>query len=194
LIINLSVSLIITLIVLFLVNLTYGGYQRKLELMATTDNLTGAATRQVFDMIFEQALKMNIRRKESLSGIMLDIDHFKEVNDNFGHPAGDLILKELAGITLNQIRDTDTLFRWGGDEFFLLLPDCSLDQACKIAEKIRGSIEQKEFLYRNRSISVTCSFGVVDMRPGETIEESLKQIDDALYRAKKSGRNRVESL
>jgi diguanylate cyclase (GGDEF)-like protein len=193
LIINLTVSLIITFIVLFLVNLTYGGYQRKLELMATTDSLTGATNRQVFDMIFDQAVKINIRRKESLSAIMLDIDNFKDINDNFGHPAGDFVLKELSEIIISQIRVTDTLFRWGGDEFFLLLPDCDLEQAEKIAEKIRLSIKEKSIHYRNKSITLTSSFGVGMMRSGISKEESLKQIDDALYRAKKKGRNNVET-
>jgi diguanylate cyclase (GGDEF)-like protein len=161
--------------------------------MATTDSLTGATNRQVFDMIFDQAVKINIRRKESLSAIMLDIDNFKDINDNFGHPAGDFVLKELSEIIISQIRVTDTLFRWGGDEFFLLLPDCDLEQAEKIAEKIRLSIKEKSIHYRNKSITLTSSFGVGMMRSGISKEESLKQIDDALYRAKKKGRNNVET-
>ena len=190
--INLSVSLIITLIVLFLVNLTYGKYQRKLEEMATTDNLTGVANRQIFDLIFEQSLKVSVRRKEPLSAIMFDIDNFKSINDSFGHPAGDLVLRELINTVKTQIRDTDILCRWGGDEFLLILPDCNLDQAEHIAEKIRQKTEIRIFNYRRDSFSVTSSFGVTQMEQGDNQYVLIKKVDDALYRAKEKGKNRVE--
>ena len=192
--INIAISIIISLIVLLLANLTIGGYQKKLEEMATTDNLTGTTNRQVFDLVINQALRTTRRRKEPLSAIMFDIDNFKDVNDKYGHPAGDSVLKIFVDTVCSGIRDTDTICRWGGDEFLLLLPDCDLDQGTKIAEKIRKKVEGRLITYKEEDIAITTSLGVTQFRANDDKSTIVKRVDDALYQAKNKGRNRVEFL
>lgn len=190
---NLAVSLVVTAIVLFLVNLTIGRYQRRLEEMATTDKLTGAANRQAFDMLFAQAVRLAKRRGGKLSAIMLDIDHFKEVNDTHGHPTGDRVLKTVAHTVKTQIRDADMLFRWGGEEFLILLPDCDQAQAGQVAEKIRQTLAgKKDVAIGGQVIGVNASFGVAQLRENDTEVELIHRVDSALYAAKGKGRNRVE--
>ncbi len=190
---NLAVSLVVTVIVLFLVNLTIGGYQRRLEEMATTDKLTGAANRQLFDTLFDQAFKYANRQRGSLSAIMFDIDRFKQINDTYGHLDGDQVLKDLVQTAKAQIRDSDTLFRWGGEEFLVLLPDCGIKQAKNVAEKIRQAIEsRKGVAHGGRVISITASFGVTQFLDGDIRIDLVRRADRALYMAKGNGRNRVE--
>lgn len=190
---NLALSLVITVVVLVLVNLTIGRYQRKLEEMATTDKLTGVANRQVFDMLFNQAFKYAKRRGGPLSAIMLDLDHFKQVNDTYGHQAGDVVLKATAQTVKRLVRDSDIVCRWGGEEFFVLLPDCDQVQAVAVAEKIRNTLEtQKGVSYGAQSISVTASFGVAELLPGDAKVDLIRRVDNALYIAKEKGRNSVE--
>lgn len=191
---NLGISLVITLIALLLVYLVISGYQKKLETMATTDKLTGAANRQAFDMLFEQALKGVRRNKTPLSAVMFDIDHFKEVNDTFGHTTGDTCLKCVAGIARSRIREMDILFRWGGEEFLILLADCSLDQAAKIADDIRVSLTRcKEVAHHGRNVTVSASFGVAQLADSDVSTDLIRRADQALYSAKERGRNRVET-
>ncbi len=189
---NLAVSLAITIIILFLVNLTIGGYQRRLEAMATTDKLTGVANRQVFGMLFDHAHRTSKRRGGQLSAIMLDIDHFKQVNDTYGHPTGDVMLKALAQTVKGQIRQSDILFRWGGEEFLLLLPECDLEQATRVAEKIRQAIESRSVTFGGQTISITASLGVAQHLDGDAEADLVRRTDEALFAAKKNGRNRVE--
>lgn len=190
---NLALSLVITVVVLVLVNLTIGRYQRKLEEMATTDKLTGVANRQVFDMLFNQAFKYSKRRGGPLSAIMLDLDHFKQVNDTYGHPAGDVVLKATAQTVKRLIRDSDIVCRWGGEEFFVLLPDCDQVQAVAVAEKIRHTLEtQKGVSFGAQTISITASFGVAELLPGDSKVDLIRRVDNALYIAKEKGRNSVE--
>lgn len=190
---NLAISFVITGIVLFLAYLTIASYQRRLEEMATTDKLTGTANRQIFDLLFDQALKYSNRRGVQLSMIMFDIDRFKQVNDTYGHPVGDMILKAIARVAKSHIRDSDILFRWGGEEFLVILADCDIQQAKKVAEKIRRAIEnEKSVTHHNRPISVTASFGVVRSLAGDDKVDLIRRVDEALYAAKKNGRNRIE--
>jgi diguanylate cyclase (GGDEF)-like protein len=190
---NLAVSLVVTLIVLLLANLTIGGYQRRLEEMATTDKLTGAANRQIFDMLFDQAFKYAKRQGGKLSAIMFDVDRFKQINDTYGHTDGDLVLKDLVKTAKGQIRDSDTLCRWGGEEFLVLLPDCDIEQAGNVAEKMRQAIEShKSVAHDGRIISITASFGVAQLLDEDVDMDLVRRADSALYRAKENGRNRVE--
>jgi diguanylate cyclase (GGDEF)-like protein len=119
---------------------------------------------------------------------MFDIDHFKSINDNFGHDAGDQILVNITGLVLREIRDTDVLARWGGEEFILLLPHTDGVTAAEAAERIRRSLEKFDFQHVAK---VTASFGVTEYRPGEGSDTLLKRVDTALYAAKDQGRNRV---
>lgn len=190
---NLVTSVIITLMVLFIANLTIGGYQRRIEKMATTDKLTGAASRQIFDMLFNQANKYSRRQGGNLSAIMFDIDRFKSVNDHYGHPTGDLVLKTVVQMAKSQIRASDIICRWGGEEFMVLTPDCDREQARQVAEKLRQAIaDQVRVPSGSRTIAITASFGVGQLKDKETWDDLVKRIDTALYAAKANGRNRVE--
>ncbi|MCW9036265.1 MAG: sensor domain-containing diguanylate cyclase [Rhodospirillales bacterium] len=189
---NLLISLFITGIVLLLANLTISSYQNRLEEMATTDQLTGIANRHMFDMLFGHALKSAKRHEGPISAIILDIDHFKYVNDTYGHAAGDAVIQRVVGAAKEQIRESYTICRWGGEEFLLLLPDCNLDHALKLAENIRDAILKLVVNFEDKDISVTASLGVTLYRDEESQIELLKRADSALYEAKKSGRNRVE--
>lgn len=193
LMVNLALSLVVTAFIMLLANLTIGGYQRRLEEMATRDKLTGTANRQVFDMLFDQCAKQAKRQSTPLSAIMFDIDRFKKINDTYGHATGDLILKTVARTAKRHIRDSDVLCRWGGEEFLILLTDCNLEQAHTVAEKIRQNIETDKSVVQNgQKTSVTASFGVIQLWEDETVSDFTKRVDGALYAAKDNGRNRTE--
>ncbi len=122
--------------------------------------------------------------------IMLDIDHFKEVNDAFGHAAGDHVLVEAAGLLRRNLRGHDLCARWGGEEFLILLPDTDQIQAEAVAEKLRGLIAHQPIIHQGHSIAVTLSLGVAAYRPGRNADDCIQAADDALYIAKRAGRNR----
>jgi diguanylate cyclase (GGDEF)-like protein len=160
--------------------------------MATTDKLTGAASRQVFDIIFDRAVKAAERRTRPLSMINIDIDHFKAINDSYGHQGGDVVIQTVADLIRRNIREADTLCRWGGEEFLLLLDDCSLDDANTRAETIRQAIRDNSIQFGRDQISVTISLGVAQHRPGEALLALISRSDAALYAAKQEGRDRVK--
>lgn len=189
--INIAVSLAISFCVLLVVHFTLRGYQRRLELMATKDKLTGATSRQVFDWIFERAQKTAIRKDWPLSMILLDIDHFKAVNDQYGHQVGDLVLKSVSRLIRKKVRDTDTLCRWGGEEFLLLLENCDQDHAARIAESVREAISQHQIRIKDKTINVTISIGVAEYGLGESMNNLIERCDQAMYESKSKGRNRI---
>lgn len=191
-ILSLSLSLALTLIVLLLASVILGRYQKYLEVMATTDKLTGAVNRHAFEMVFSQALKLVKRRAQQISVVMIDVDHFKAVNDVHGHQAGDLVLIELVNAVQDRVRETDTFCRWGGEEFLLLLPDCDLQQASNMAEAIRTTVLARSIVFADKEINITVSCGVAEAMEGETEESLIQRTDAALYQAKSLGRNRVE--
>lgn len=190
--INLTLSLVITFIVLVLANFTISKYQQRLVIMATKDKLTGIDNRHAFDPAFQHAIKNAIRYKEPLSVVLIDLDHFKVINDKYGHIIGDKVLKNVASILKNNLRDSDLLCRWGGEEFMLLLPKCDLETATLLAEKIRLKIEQEIMFTEEQSIAITASFGVCQHTIDESQHAIFNRVDKALYSAKKLGRNRVE--
>jgi len=124
--------------------------------------------------------------------MMCDLDHFKQVNDAYGHQAGDLVLQAVAETARECIRETDLVCRWGGEEFLFLLPDCGGEKALELAEKIRLAVENRPVTYGRDEIRVTVSLGVAELRPGERQGDLVKRSDVALYAAKAAGRNRVE--
>lgn len=193
LIVNILVSLTITVLVMLIAWLTLSGYQRRLEQMATTDKLTGAANRQVFDLIFDRAVKIAERRSKPVSMINIDIDHFKSVNDTYGHQGGDAVIQAVADLIRRNIREADTLCRWGGEEFLLLLDDCALDDAGHRAEIIRQAVAGTRINYGRDKIAVTISLGVAQHRPGETLLALISRADGALYAAKQAGRDQVRN-
>lgn len=188
---NLALSLIVTIGILFISNMTLGRYQRKLEIMASTDKLTGAANRQVFEEYFKQALTKAESTQSPISILLLDIDHFKKVNDSYGHSIGDLVLKTITNILRGQLKDDDILCRWGGEEFLILLPDMDLTLAAELAEQIRHLIYQREIKVNGLHISITVSMGVAEYQAHEPAEDLIKRTDLALYQAKEAGRNQV---
>ncbi|SDU21328.1 sensor domain-containing diguanylate cyclase [Desulfobacula phenolica] len=192
LLINLAICALITSVVLVLTNLTISSYQGRLEKMATIDKLTGIYNRQAFDMIFHQLLQ-DIQRKDfTLSIILFDIDRFKNVNDQFGHLAGDAVIKNIVKISNAAIRRSDVLCRWGGEEFLILLKKCSLDDAYTISEKIRNTVAKTSTVYEDKKIIATISLGVGQYRPFEKEDIFLSRVDKLLYKAKQNGRNRSE--
>jgi len=160
----------------------------ELKELATTDELTGLANRHSLESLIVSEMERSTRYREALSLIIFDIDHFKRVNDTHGHQTGDVVLKRLATITGQLIREPDTLFRWGGEEFLILAPHTDLPGAVVLSEKLRLAIAADPF---EGAVPVTASFGAAEWRAGDSRELWFKQADQALYRAKNSGRDRV---
>ncbi|HEX3017025.1 MAG TPA: GGDEF domain-containing protein [Caproicibacter sp.] len=163
---------------------------KELKRVSGIDKLTQINNRLKLDEILQYELSRSARYGTDLSVLILDIDHFKEVNDNFGHLAGDLVLTELAGILKFCVRESDTVGRWGGEEFLVILPQTSLESALTVAEKIRASVEKMEIPDVEH---ITCSIGAASFHEGDDSNNLLSHADMALYHAKSGGRNRVES-
>jgi diguanylate cyclase (GGDEF)-like protein len=158
------------------------------ERMALTDKLTGLANRRGIERAIYQELLRLRRYQTPISFILFDIDHFKTINDLHGHSVGDEVLRQVASAMTGAVRETDTIARWGGEEFLVALPETPYSGALVCAEKIRSSVER---LGNTVGIDVTISGGVYQPGPGESVSELLARADERLYQAKKSGRNRV---
>lgn len=166
---------------------------RALHAASQTDPLTELPNRRHMVDRLEAELCRIGRNGDGSGGfalIMLDIDHFKEVNDAFGHAAGDHVLVEAAGLLRRNLRGHDLCARWGGEEFLILLPDTDQIQAEAVAEKLRGLIAHQPIAHQGHSIAITLSLGVAAYRPGRTADDCIQAADDALYIAKRAGRNR----
>ena len=159
--------------------------------LSMKDPLTGIFNRKKFDEEIAREIQRAQRYGHPLSMMIFDIDHFKDVNDNYGHQVGDYVLQELARVAKEHIRQSDLFVRYGGEEFIILLPETMLDGAVQSAQKLRKMIAQAPMEHVMR---ITCSFGVTLYRPGEEAQQFLKRADDALYEAKNNGRDRVEVL
>jgi diguanylate cyclase (GGDEF)-like protein len=162
---------------------------RDLRFKASTDPLTGLYNRLKFDEALAGAMTRAKRYGTPLSLMLYDIDHFKLVNDSYGHQAGDGVLVRLSQIVSLDIRHSDLLARWGGEEFVILAPDSDGEMARLAAEKLRSTIERATF---DEAGSITCSFGVAQYAEGDSAESLMARADRALYQAKMNGRNRVE--
>ncbi len=166
---------------------------QKLKNESSKDYLTGLDNVRQFDLILNELVMKEYKTKKSISFLMIDIDFFKNVNDTYGHVQGDTILKELGLILINYCKPKDHVFRNGGEEFSLLLSNCSNTEALSIAEKIRSQVEQRTFhLLTGEQIKITISIGVSTYP--ETVKDLSKlheKADNALYEAKRSGRNKV---
>jgi len=165
-----------------------GRRNKTLEEFATSDQLTGLNNRRSLDAKLDAEMERSNRYHEALSIIMFDIDHFKNVNDTWGHAVGDDVLKQMSSIASALVRGPDDLFRWGGEEFLIVAPHTDLQGAIVLAEKLRLAIESDTFPTVG---TLTASFGVAELRPAEDREEWFKRVDQALYRSKNNGRNRV---
>jgi len=158
---------------------------------ALQDPLTGIANRAAFDETFQREVEMAKRHAHPLSLINLDIDHFKNINDTYGHAAGDCVLKEITTVMTQCIRNTDMLFRIGGEEFVIILRNTETEGAILLAERIRESTEKINIKYRENDINTTISAGIATYNDRLDAAELLAISDKALYEAKAKGRNRI---
>ena len=168
-------------------------YYDEIFKLTTTDGLTQIFNKRYFTEQLKREVGRSLRHKRELSLVIFDIDHFKLINDNYGHLAGDFVLKQLAHAVSKNIRGSeDILARYGGEEFCVLLPETNIQNAVKLAEKLRILIEKAEFIFENTKISLTVSLGVATFDPSyKNSEAFIKAADTKLYEAKRSGRNRV---
>ncbi len=163
----------------------------RLETLSTTDALTGLPNRKGLLQGFELFLARYRRHGRPFSVLMLDIDHFKRVNDRHGHLAGDQVLREVAQTLVREMRQVDLVGRFGGEEFMLLLDETPQETALLVAERIRHAIAANPPVFNGRVIEVTASLGVAEVAPGEGFEAVVQKADEALYLAKQQGRNRT---
>lgn len=170
--------------------------EKELEKFATTDPLTGAKNRRAFLDLFKKELKRSKRYGHNFALLMMDIDHFKKVNDTFGHDIGDKTLKLLVAKAHSVLRDTDIFGRWGGEEFIILLPETGLPYASSAAERLRGALAKSELMTNDgANINFTVSIGFTVVEDKDLLmEDIIQKADKALYMAKKQGRNRVVFL
>jgi diguanylate cyclase (GGDEF)-like protein len=166
-------------------------YHETIYKMTIIDGLTGANNKRFLLESLEREIPRARRHQRPLSLGMFDIDHFKLVNDNFGHLAGDYVLKELANLVRTRLRPDDILARYGGEEFCIALPETGREGAVKISEDVRGLVEKHRFVFEGESIPVTVSIGVAQLEERADVLQFLKAADEKLYEAKRGGRNKV---
>jgi diguanylate cyclase (GGDEF)-like protein len=156
--------------------------------LATKDSLTEIHNRHMFAELFAKELSMLKRHATKLALVMIDLDHFKRINDTYGHNIGDFVLKHFACLVSSSVREADMFARWGGEEFVLLLRNAGCDEAYGVGEKIRSLIEAQDF---DGAGQVTCSIGITEVSPEDTIQSAIERADSAMYAAKDAGRNRT---
>ena len=162
----------------------------ELKHMSRVDGLTGLYNRRYWQERFDAIYKLSKRRETNVTAVMLDIDHFKKVNDTYGHQAGDKVIKTLAKLIQQCIRETDLAGRYGGEEFSLVLPDANAQQAMQVAERIRLAVQGTQVQHDEHTITFTVSLGLAPFcSDNPTARAWLEQADQALYDAKASGRN-----
>ena len=162
--------------------------QERIEEQATHDALTKIYNRYGINTVLSSKIHEYMRYGEIFSIVFFDIDHFKKVNDTYGHDIGDFVLQNITRIVGSNIRESDIFGRWGGEEFIVILPKTPLNEAVRVANKLRKSIESEHFGIERK---ITCSFGVTEIREDDTASTLLKRVDEYLYKAKNTGRNRV---
>lgn len=162
--------------------------------LSNTDHLTGLFNRRYLMEALDKEVQRSSRKGGSLSLLLLDIDHFKQVNDTYGHLQGDAVLQKVAQQLQKELRTYDIAARYGGEEFIAVLPDATMKEAAFVAERIRASVQASRFNGALAPLNLTVSLGVAlyTLNDGTTIDTFIKRADDALYRAKANGRNRVE--
>lgn len=160
-----------------------------LSSLATTDKLTGLYNRHGFMAIVAQEVDAREQRTEALSILVLDVDLFKEVNDQYGHQCGDYVLSKLAKVMRAVLRKHEMIARWGGDEFIVLLPDTDTIELAALAERLRLEVAETVFNFKNNHISISVSIGGTTYQPGDSFESLASRADRALYKGKHAGRN-----
>jgi diguanylate cyclase len=160
---------------------------------AQTDALTGIPNRLAYEQRLEQEVARWKRFSTPLVLLIWDIDRFKDVNDTFGHQAGDKVLRTIARALEGSIRETDFIARYGGEEFVHLMTGTALDECLVVADKLRAMIESTGFHFRDKAVVVTASCGLAQLRDGDSTESWFERADQALYQAKQAGRNRCDA-
>ncbi|WP_304546396.1 sensor domain-containing diguanylate cyclase [Sulfurimonas microaerophilic] len=191
---NLTISLLFTFVVAVVILITIKNYNHRLSFMAEHDALTELYNRRFFEDRMEHFYQLSKRTKEPLSLLFLDLDNFKQINDKLGHHTGDKVLKRIAEILKLYIRQTDIVSRWGGEEFIIGLINTNAENANTIAEKLRSMIEGDLMLQQLVQYNVTASFGVTQCKEDESLEHTIARVDNAMYEAKKEGKNKVSSI
>lgn len=166
------------------------GLNEQLESLSQTDGLTQLHNRRHWQICMEREFERNARYQDDATLVMFDIDHFKQVNDKYGHPAGDKVIQHIAHLLKQSLRETDCAGRYGGEEFAVVLPKTTADEALHFTERLRKKIEGSEITFENRIIKVTVSLGINDIK--NSVDNSsnwLTGADKALYEAKQNGRN-----
>jgi diguanylate cyclase (GGDEF)-like protein len=188
---NLAIGTLATALVLGLTFLTINQYQKRLEDLATVDTLTQTNTRAIGESLLDQARNESIRGQRAFALVLFDFDNFKIVNDTYGHNSGDIVLKDGLGLVKSTVRAVDSVVRWGGEEFLIILKNTTLEEATAVAEKIRVKIANHVFQLEKETLKVTLSLGVTQLEGEESIAKLVQRADTALYEAKNTGRNRV---
>lgn len=165
--------------------------QAELTALASTDLLTGLHNRRMMTDLGGREVASSLRHGLPLSLLMCDLDHFKTINDEHGHEAGDGVLAEFANLLKTSVRESEAVCRWGGEEFLVLLPNTSLEGAQVLAERIRSAMQDTPFVVASQPLQLTLTIGAASLRPSENFQALLKRADDALYAGKRAGRNRV---
>jgi diguanylate cyclase (GGDEF)-like protein len=169
-------------------------YASDLEFTSTTDQLTGLKNRGYFDIALHEKLNAAIRSQSYISLILTDIDHFKRINDDFGHLVGDECLRQFSTLITGLVkRETDVVARFGGDEFAIILSDMDKKQTLAMGKRIRKTVESTSYTHQETSLSFTTSLGITNCipQPWMSSKQLIEEADQALYKAKKQGRNRV---
>jgi diguanylate cyclase (GGDEF)-like protein len=168
--------------------------EERLEELSRTDYLTGVLNRRAITRSLQETQAAVTTQEESFCTILLDLDHFKQINDEYGHAVGDHALRHAVERVRHGIRDEDLLGRWGGEEFLIVAPRTSLQEAQGLAERLCRNLADTQVSTDGVSVTVTGSFGVTRYLPDEHIDTCLKRTDDALYAGKRQGRNRIVVL
>jgi diguanylate cyclase (GGDEF)-like protein len=161
---------------------------RELEYHATRDTLTGAYNRMKFNELLDHEIRRHARYPRAMTLAMIDIDHFKAVNDKHGHVGGDSALRQFVALVLDHIRESDVLARWGGEEFMILFIEAPIEESRTVSELLRQRIEGHHF---EKIGNITCSVGLTQVQHDDNLESLHRRVDEALYAAKRDGRNKV---
>jgi diguanylate cyclase (GGDEF)-like protein len=192
--INLFFSLFITIVITVIIIYVVKKYNKKLEHLADNDLLTNINNRRIFNLKLESSILVHQRHNQLMSLLFLDIDNFKDINDKFGHAIGDKVLIRIAKILKNNIRQTDLLARWGGEEFVISYVNTSLEDALLVTEKLKDLIENDYILKELNKSVITASFGLTGLKKEDKLDDLINRADMAMYKAKDNGKNRISII
>ncbi len=170
---------------------TYEDYAKAKEQLSKIDPLTGALNRRAFLSEIEEKIPAMIEKNIPFCLIMFDFDHFKEINDTYGHNCGDIVLKKVSKTAMKNLKGGDILCRWGGEEFLIYLPDTNLKQGIVVAERLRKAAENLKIDCKERLIPVSITLGIKEYDPNYSLIQNIEKVDAAMYKGKQSGRNTV---